>query len=78
VADLRALKKLADSPPEDDGEDVVVDMPKRRGRPKGSGRKKGTPNHTTQALRRRIHRRGRPVEAICDVAAGKVEIDGLP
>ncbi len=84
MADLKALKKLTDDPPEDDGDAVVVDMPKRKpGRPKGStkppgsGRQKGTPNHTTQALRRRIHRRGKPVETVCDVAAGKTEIEGL-
>ncbi len=65
-------------PPEDSTGGDVIDMPKRRGRPKGSGRAKGTPNNTTQALRRKIHRRGKPVEAICDVAAGKVEIEGLP
>ena len=85
MGDLKALQTLIDEPPSGDGEATVVDLPKkRRGPPKGrtkvpgSGRQRGTPNHTTVALRRRIHRRGKPVEAVCDVAAGKIEIEGLP
>ncbi len=84
MTDLKPLKRLTDEQPKDTGGDVVVNMPKRRpGRPKGSmkqpgsGRKPGTPNHTTQALRKRIHRLGKPVETVCGVAAGKTTIEGF-
>ena len=78
MADITVLKTLAGDPPE------AAEKPRKKpGRPKGSGkwpgsgRKPGGANQTTKELRARIHRRGKPVETICDVAAGKTEIDGM-
>jgi hypothetical protein len=43
----------------------------------GSGRKKGTANHSSQKLRLKIHRLGKPLERVCQVARGELVIDGL-
>ena len=59
--------------------DVTILEPARRGpgRPKGlgrvpgSGRKPGVPNRTTAELREYITRKGRPVELLVAVAAGR-------
>ena len=75
MADLKVLKRLVDNSPEDAGAAVAGKPPRRKpGRPKGSakwpgsGRKKGGANQTTTEIRAKIHRRGKPVEKICDVA----------
>ena len=93
MADLGVLAPLgvleAVSPPspvastgERKGSILALSKPlRRRGRPKGSrktgGRKSGTPNKSTQQLRALIHRRGKPVQVVCRVAAGKEVIAGL-
>lgn len=51
--------------------------PRKRGRPAGlgkvpgSGRKKGTPNHTTADAKALILARGKPIEFLCDVIQGR-------
>lgn len=72
MADSRALKKLVEPSPV-----VELSEKRKRGRPPGSGRKPGTPNHSTRKLRLKIHKLGKPVETVCKVAAGDLEIDGL-
>lgn len=56
-----------------------IEQPPRRrpGRPKGSpkvpgsGRRPGTPNRTTAEIRELIQKRGRPIELLCAIAAGR-------
>jgi len=68
-----AGKLLTFDPPQE------IEQPARRkpGRPKGSprvpgsGRKAGTPNRTTAEIRELIQKRGRPVELLCAIAAGR-------
>jgi len=63
--------------PAGDGGDGDDSGKRRRGRPPGlgrvpgSGRKKGTANKLTANLKDIIVRRGRPLELLCDVAAGR-------
>ena len=80
MVDLRTLNARA---AESGSLGTVVSLPKKPGRPKGtgkwpgSGRKKGGANRSTQELRALIHRKGRPVEVLCAVAAGTETIEGL-
>lgn len=57
---------------------VYSHEPRRPGRPKGiprapgSGRKKGTPNRLTAEMKAIIIEKGRPLDLLCAIAAGKL------
>jgi hypothetical protein len=47
-----------------------------KGLPKTGGRKAGTPNLMTPEYRAHIARRGKPIELLCDISAGREIDDG--
>jgi hypothetical protein len=47
-----------------------------KGLPKTGGRKAGTPNLMTPEYREHIARRGKPIELLCDISAGREIDDG--
>jgi hypothetical protein len=47
-----------------------------KGLPKTGGRKAGTPNLMTPEYREHIAKRGKPIELLCDISAGREIDDG--
>lgn len=65
--DAKALRLDPVAEPERRGPGRPRGLPK----PPGSGRQKGTPNRSTSEIRELIQRRGRPVELLAAIAAGR-------
>ena len=78
MADIRLLKNVIGDPPEETPPRKKSGRPKGSAKWPGSGRKPGGVNQSTKEIRAKIHRRGKPIEQVCDIANGKAEpIEGL-